>query len=1283
LPISLSLVLLGTLLSGLPSRDSAAAQSRSEDQPGQRPSSVELILEDSRQARISLDQAARYGVFAFWEPERLPARYASDAPFGEGDVTGLYLSFLSDWERLAPGTQKELKEFLEDKARALRSPRSGSDDTQTVEAQSAGTYEKFCGAPIGQANGTDYECKLETVHFDILYNLEGGLYPTYGVVGDDELGENLAQGANGVPDYVDVIAASLEDGWAAFYDELGYFRGLETWPVVVGIDDAFGPGTGWTPNYEFIELAHRQVADYLPRHELFHSFQHIFLQLEDLGFDGILWWMEATAEWAAHESMLRRPPRSLSSEATEYDNRLPDFLGLPDVELSHFDTGPSETLRQYGAFLFAEFLEEYLAPAGSSFEPSVIRSTWQQIGQLSNLTALEAIEQVVGAAELPEAVAEFWRRNHFILQYLDTHDQEWEAELGDDPRTQNDALGGPRPARQRYNLTNGVTTLSSETHLRRGGALYADLMPFPYGEQTGTLTVTVQQADPDLRFFLRKFSTWPSACGDWIEISIDPQGNGELAGESIGGSCPFATLVVTHTDPVRGETVLPHWEARFDAINQPPVVSAGPDKTGYAFDAVQLDGTVDDDGLPGGGVSTTWAKVSGPGMVTFVDPSAPSTTASFDLVGTYVLELTANDGELSSADQVTVTISEAPASQSPYATTTVLIDPGAVSTFAGDGTQGLVDGTGTSARFQDPSGTVVVDGFAYVADSTAIRQVNLSTGEVTTLAGTAQPECVDSSDPQAVRFTGLAGLTTDGTYLYSTSSCGTEQVVRRTSIATGATSEVAAITNANRLTFGPDGYLYVTTAGSKSVVRLDRISGATSTVTSFAGDPYAITSDATYLWVAVWGPSFTDRRIYRVSVADGTSTQFLSEPGINFNVLDSAGAYLYGSSGDPAASGGSNTGLRRYEKATGAWVEVAGNPAPGYADGTGTDAWFGNLRGIASDGTALWLADADNKRIRRVVDGTPLSASQSPYATTTVLIDPGAVSTFAGDGTQGLVDGTGTSARFQDPSGTVVVDGFAYVADSTAIRQVNLSTGEVTTLAGTAQPECVDSSDPQAVRFTGLAGLTTDGTYLYSTSSCGTEQVVRRTSIATGATSEVAAITNANRLTFGPDGYLYVTTAGSKSVVRLDRISGATSTVTSFAGDPYAITSDATYLWVAVWGPSFTDRRIYRVSVADGTSTQFLSEPGINFNVLDSAGAYLYGSSGDPAASGGSNTGLRRYEKATGAWVEVAGNPAPGYADGTGTDAWFGNLRGIASDGTALWLADADNKRIRRVVDAP
>jgi hypothetical protein len=52
---------------------------------------------------------------------------------------------------------------------------------------------------------------------------------------------------------------------------------------------------------------------------------------------------------------------------------------------------------------------------------------------------------------------------------------------------------------------------------------------------------------------------------------------------------------------------------------------------------------------PGPAPTMTWTKVSGPGTVTFADPSRAITTATFSALGTYVLQVTADNGQTKSS----------------------------------------------------------------------------------------------------------------------------------------------------------------------------------------------------------------------------------------------------------------------------------------------------------------------------------------------------------------------------------------------------------------------------------------------------------------------------------------------------------------------------------------------------------------------------------------------------------------------------------------------------------
>jgi hypothetical protein len=93
-------------------------------------------------------------------------------------------------------------------------------------------------------------------------------------------------------------------------------------------------------------------------------------------------------------------------------------------------------------------------------------------------------------------------------------------------------------------------------------------------------------------------------------------------------------------------------------VNQAPVVDAGTDQTiTWPANMVTLEGTVSDDGLPGGAtVTTLWSVESGPSAVNFADASATNTTATFASDGIFVLRLTADDTARTGTATVTITV---------------------------------------------------------------------------------------------------------------------------------------------------------------------------------------------------------------------------------------------------------------------------------------------------------------------------------------------------------------------------------------------------------------------------------------------------------------------------------------------------------------------------------------------------------------------------------------------------------------------------------------------------
>ena len=115
----------------------------------------------------------------------------------------------------------------------------------------------------------------------------------------------------------------------------------------------------------------------------------------------------------------------------------------------------------------------------------------------------------------------------------------------------------------------------------------------------------------------------------------------------------------------------------------------------------------------------------------------------------------------------------------------------------------------------------------------------------------------------------------------------------------------------------------------------------------------------------------------------------------------------------------------------GAVTTLAGSGVAAFADGTGAGASFNFPAGVTIGGSgAIFVGDMYNRRVRRITPG-------------------GVVSSLAGSGAWGFLDGTGTGALFSDLWGLAADSGDnVFVADifNHRIRRVNPN-GVVTTLA--------------------------------------------------------------------------------------------------------------------------------------------------------------------------------------------------------------------------------------------
>jgi hypothetical protein len=136
----------------------------------------------------------------------------------------------------------------------------------------------------------------------------------------------------------------------------------------------------------------------------------------------------------------------------------------------------------------------------------------------------------------------------------------------------------------------------------------------------------------------------------------------------------------------------------FDGINLKPTGNIA---------SLKLSGTASDDGLPSGSsLTTTWTKVSGSGTVTFANALTPDSAVTFDAPGTYVLRLTATDGDLSATDEVVVTVG--PGNSAPIVNAGVdqTVNLPANGTLAGAATD--ENGTAPRVRWEKVSGPGVV-----------------------------------------------------------------------------------------------------------------------------------------------------------------------------------------------------------------------------------------------------------------------------------------------------------------------------------------------------------------------------------------------------------------------------------------------------------------------------------------------------------------------------------------------------------------------------------------------
>ena len=297
-------------------------------------------------------------------------------------------------------------------------------------------------------------------------------------------------------------------------------------------------------------------------------------------------------------------------------------------------------------------------------------------------------------------------------------------------------------------------------------------------------------------------------------------------------------------------------------------------------------------------------------------------------------------------------------------------------------------------------------------------------------------------------------LTPGTTYSYtismSTESAQSTEVVATTQQGTAQPAAVKAVT---------------TVAGTASL--RGGSTDAVARAASFAL-PYGITGDGTSLFVA----DSNNNTIRRIDIASGTVTTLAGLAG-NYGSADGVGAEARFNTPRGIATDGrnlyvadsNNNTIRKIVIASGQVSTVAGSPGVrGATNATGAAARFYTPRGVTTDGSNLYVADSNNHLIRRVMLAT------------------GAVSTVAGiPGVHGRTDGVGSAASFYLPYGITMHGARLYVADTcnNTIRSIDLASGAVSTLAGTAGQNGSFDGIGTGSAFFYPDGMVTDGTSLY------------------------------------------------------------------------------------------------------------------------------------------------------------------------------------------------------------
>jgi sugar lactone lactonase YvrE len=349
-----------------------------------------------------------------------------------------------------------------------------------------------------------------------------------------------------------------------------------------------------------------------------------------------------------------------------------------------------------------------------------------------------------------------------------------------------------------------------------------------------------------------------------------------------------------------------------------------------------------------------------------------------------------------------------------------------------NGSPGLVDGPGQTARFSYPAGVAFDSGWIYEVDAMTIRTITAA-GLVSSL------QLIDAARGVTVGAGDLA---------YATVGCGIQTIT-----AAGTVTTLAGTV----MSVGPDACGAID--GTAGTARFNRPTGV---AIDSAGTVYvADTGNNTIRTVTAQGMVTTLAGLAgQTGSTDGTGStaRFNAPAGL---AIDRNGTLYVADSGNHTI---------RMVTQTGVVTTVAGRAGQsGSTDGARTTARFNGPYGVATDGSGnLYVADTGNSTIRMI----------APNGTVTTL---GGVA-----GSPGHADGTGAAATFSSPKGIAVDDtGTLYVAD-TDNHTIRLGLiGTATAPVITTQPAAQSAAAGQDAQFTVAGSGFPSPSYQWQVSSNG------------------------------------------------------------------------------------------------------------------------------------------------------------------------------------------------------